>query len=52
MAKKFTMEEHIRKHTMRENTYNPNCQFCNPSLRTDEIIKKMKKRNLLRSAID
>lgn len=52
MAKKFTLEEHIKKHTMRENTYNENCSFCNPELRTQEIVKKMKERGILRSVLD
>ena len=52
MVKKFSIEEHIRKHTMRENTYNPNCEFCNPDLRSEKIVKDMKLHHLLRSALD
>jgi len=25
----FTYEEHIRKHTRKENTYHEDCDFCN-----------------------
>jgi len=28
--KQYTKEEHIKKHTQKENTYNENCFFCNP----------------------
>ena len=28
--KKFTKEQHIKKHTRRENTYCGECEFCNP----------------------
>ena len=30
--KKFTKEEHIRKHTKKENTYCRECLFCNPMM--------------------
>lgn len=50
--KKFTMEEHIRKHTKKENTYNSECEYCNPAYRTEEIVKAMRYKGLLRSALD
>ena len=35
MAKKFTYAEHIKKHTMKENTYNEDCEYCNPKYSSD-----------------
>ena len=52
MTHKFSMEEHIRKHTKRENTYNSECEYCNPAYRTEQLVKRMKDRGLLRSALD
>lgn len=40
MAKKFTYEEHIKKHTMKENTYNPDCEYCNPEIKVAREYKK------------
>ena len=37
MAKKFSYAEHIKKHTMKENTYNEDCEYCNPEIRTREM---------------
>jgi hypothetical protein len=31
----FTKEQHIKKHTLKENTYNENCLFCNPDLKNN-----------------
>ena len=30
--KKFSYEEHIRKHTQKENTYCRECKYCNPKM--------------------
>lgn len=27
---KFSYEKHIKKHTKKENTYDENCEYCNP----------------------
>ena len=42
---KITYEQHIKKHTLKENTYNENCPFCNPSSRfnTNSVEDRLKK---------
>jgi hypothetical protein len=30
-GKKISYKEHIKKHTMKENTYNSECEHCNPT---------------------
>jgi len=44
MAKKFTYEEHIKKHTKKENTYNPECEYCNPELTLNDVEKELRRR--------
>lgn len=41
--KKFSYEEHIRKHTKKENTYNSECLYCNPQNRTEEMEERLKR---------
>jgi hypothetical protein len=44
MAKTITYEQHIKKHTRKENTYDSNCPYCNPEysrLTIEERLKKM-----------
>jgi len=41
---KFTYEQHIKKHTMKENTYNENCEYCNPELKLSKEVRELRKR--------
>lgn len=38
VKKKFTYAEHIKKHTMKEDTYNENCEYCNPQYKTIQEV--------------
>lgn len=33
---KITKEQHIKRHTLRENTYNEKCPFCNGEIKVDD----------------
>lgn len=46
--KKYTIEEHIRKHTNKENTYNSHCEYCNYEGNDIEIRRALLKRGLIK----
>lgn len=35
-------EEHLKKHCKKENTYDENCPFCNPSIKNKILCPKCK----------
>lgn len=47
LRNKMNINNHIKKHTKKENTYDNECPFCNEELRTEEQRKEMVTKGLL-----